>query len=432
MRNIRNFQDQPRRNKGAFLLTIFYVWTFVLLSRPQDYLTFIAAGRPGLVLGVAILIFLFLQFPRGVLIVFYNKQGKLFLAFVCVMIAGIPFSLYPRGSFMSVFRDYWSVVLFFCAFLIVIDSVPRLLTTLLLGSLGAGLYSLFAVMSGSFSGQRLYFGGMFDPNDLAFFALSFLPFNVLFITRDNATWKRLACIFSFLISILLILLTGSRGGFLALLVAFLMFFFTRTRTLKPSTKALLIVVFAVFAVFNISKIDLSRYQSITSIQDDYNLSDETGRLNIWKIGIRTLLENPLTGVGVSSFGEAVGRDREGRGLGLVRWQAPHNMFIQVAVETGIVGFFLYIVMTLNVFRIFARARKTQSHHILKISEMGRIGFMGLLVSGFFLSQAYSIYWPFYIALSSVVGRLISQEPKPAYSKPSQLQDDKKRTQWWIH
>jgi O-antigen ligase len=209
-----------------------------------------------------------------------------------------------------------------------------------------------------------------------------------------------------------------------------MFFFSKTHTLKPSTKALLLLVFGLFVVFNVSHVDFSRYQGITRIQEDYNLQDETGRLNIWKIGIRTMLTNPLTGVGVSSFGEAVGRDRGSRGLAIARWQAPHNMFIQVAAETGVIGLFLYVLMSLNVFKIFGRVIKSGSPDIVRISEMGRIGFVGLLVSGFFLSQAYSIYWPFYLAVSSVVSRLYASELKSTHGQPNPLRQSSIKTRSW--
>jgi len=41
--------------------------------------------------------------------------------------------------------------------------------------------------------------------------------------------------------------------------------------------------------------------------------------------------------------------------------------------------------------------------------MGMLGFTGLFISGLFLSQAYSPYYGFYIAISAVVNQLIVKE-----------------------
>jgi hypothetical protein len=70
------------------------------------------------------------------------------------------------------------------------------------------------------------------------------------------------------------------------------------------------------------------------------------------------------------------------------------------------------MMSANVFRILIRVRaNSSSDTLIRISEMGNAGFLGLLISGMFLSQAYSLYWAFYIALSASVNRLLSNEMK---------------------
>jgi O-antigen ligase len=408
-----NQHRQPvvSEKKVPFLFPLFYLWTFVLLGRPQDYLIILASLRPALVLGILTLVAFFISYSRvtseGV---FGDTQTKLFFALTCLMVIEIPFSIYPRGSFMAVFKDYSMVVLFFYMFFIMVNSVEKVLTLLLVGCLSTGLYSVFALISGGPLGQRLQFGGVFDPNDLSFFTLSFLPFNLLFVRRGVSFWKKIACTVSFVASVIVILQSGSRGGLLGLLAAFLVLFVTRTHTVRFSTKGLLMVLCAILVMFNFSKIDISRYKSITNIQGDYNVYDETGRIAIWKIGMKAMLASPLTGVGPGCFNEAVGRDRKQRGLVSQRWQAPHNMLVQIGTETGVIGLFLFLLMSLNVFRSFGRAKKkSASEDIIRVGEMGRIGFLGHFISAMFLSHAYSFYWAFYIVLSAVVNQLLVHE-----------------------
>ena len=43
-----------------------------------------------------------------------------------------------------------------------------------------------------------------------------------------------------------------------------------------------------------------------------------------------------------------------------------------------------------------------------MAEMGLVGFVGMFFSGLFLSQAYSVYWAIYIALSAVMNQQFEQ------------------------
>jgi O-antigen ligase len=393
--------------RPGLLFVVFCLWAFVLLSRPQDIFSGLALLRPALTTGALVLIMIILRYSEmGKISLFKETQIKMYMALFLVMVLGIPFSLFVRKSFTAVVTEYVIVVFFVFAFYKIVDSARKVLTVLLLGSLGTGLYAVFSIMSGSFSSHRLYFGGMFDPNDLAFFSLSFLPFNLIFISRGNPTWKRLACFGSFLAGTLLILLTGSRGGIIGFGVALTMLFFTRTLTMKWSTKVISILLLVIFVTLNYSKIDLSRYETLKDVNEDYNMWDETGRINIWKIGMRAMLANPLTGVGVGCFNEAVGRDRARRGVPTQYWQAPHNMLVQIGAETGVIGLALFMLISLKAYLILRKAwKKGHSKDLVRIGEMGRIAFAGLFISGLFLSQAYSIYWAFFVALSAVVSRL---------------------------
>ena len=48
---------------------------------------------------------------------------------------------------------------------------------------------------------------------------------------------------------------------------------------------------------------------------------------------------------------------------------------------------------------------TEQPKLSKISELGSIGFIGMFTASLFISQAYSIYWAFYIVFSAVVQQL---------------------------
>lgn len=396
------------KKPGMLLFSAFCFWTFVLLGRPQDIFQSLALLRPALVSGAVVLLLMFFS-PRDLGQSKFLKeiQSKLYLGLFSLMVIGIPFSLHKRISFMMVVTEYVYVVIYVIAFYKIVDSIRKLNRVLLFATLGTGLYAAASLASGSFSYNRLYFGGMFDPNDLAFFALSFLPLNLIFISRGNPAWKRLAGLGSFLACILLILMTGSRGGIIGFALVLFLLFLLKTRTLKFSTKVVLIILGVIFIAMNASKINLDRYETLSNLEEDYNTFDENGRIGVWKIGFRAMLSNPFIGVGVGSFNMAVGIDRARRGLPSQRWQAPHNILVQIGAETGVIGLSIFIALSINVFLILRKAKKiSSSENLIKIGEMGIPAFAGLIISGMFLSQAYSIYWAFFVGLSAIVNRLL--------------------------
>jgi O-antigen ligase len=392
--------------KADWLFRVFAVWTLVLLCRIHDLFPFLADLRPGMLgVGLSLGLFVFNFSSLGQAKYLTEKQIKRYFALVAVMVVSIIFSLYPRLSFMFIFTIYINTFVFVLIFYKVINSVHRLKRLILLCCLGNGLYNAIAVLKGSIVDGRLAFGDMFDPNDLAFFALSFLPLNLIYISKDNPPWVRLSCLCSMGAGALMIFLTGSRGGILAFCVALLLLLLLKTRTITAKMKLFVLGLCMVMLI--IAPINTVRYMTIFSIGSDYNVSDETGRMQIWKIGLSWLWVNPLTGVGVGCFNEAVGREREARGSITLQWQSPHNSVVQIATETGVIGLLLYLGMSVGIWRSFWRgARVAESETLKRICEMGLLGFAGLFVSGLLLSQAYSAIWSFYLVLSAVLNQML--------------------------
>jgi O-antigen ligase len=106
------------------------------------------------------------------------------------------------------------------------------------------------------------------------------------------------------------------------------------------------------------------------------------------------------------------------------WQAAHNSYIQILTETGAFGgiaFVALILACLKTFNGFRRDPGSLQHvglHVLP--GMLLIGFMSLLVSAFFLSQAYSIPFTLFFALAASLKRIqaisnAATAPVPALS-----------------
>ena len=122
--------------------------------------------------------------------------------------------------------------------------------------------------------------------------------------------KKIIALFGLLLCVLLTLYTGSRGGFLGLMILGLLFLFLPIPRVKKSYKVLVTMLLIAVAIINVHKINMERYLTLGALEQDYNLTDEFGRKQIWKRGLQIFFENPITGVGVAGFSEGIGKSRE--------------------------------------------------------------------------------------------------------------------------
>lgn len=391
------------------LFIVFSIWSFITLCRPQDYLPFLAVLRPSLTFGIITFLIYLLNIRERQSII-QNGQFRLFICLVLVMIIGVPFSLYRSASLENVFNYASISMIFFILFYQIANTEEKIKRLLFAYCCGASIYATYILLFGKLSFERIAFGTMFDPNDTAFFVINFLAFNFIFMSAGNHFLKKIFVLINITISLVVLFKTGSRGGFIACMTVLAYLVFVKTKTVKISfLKRTIIMTIALLCLWSLSK-NTERYINILDLSSDYNVTDETGRVAVWKIGMRLMLANPLTGVGVERFYEGVGRDRQERGLPSAKWQAAHNSFVQIGAETGIVGMILFILMSWKVFSITGHIiAQSKSENLIKISEMMRAGFIGHLVCAMFLSQAYSVYWVFYIALSGRMQRMLDKE-----------------------
>jgi O-antigen ligase len=134
-----------------------------------------------------------------------------------------------------------------------------------------------------------------------------------------------------------------------------------------------------------------------------------GRFDIWQVGLRAFTHYPIIGAGLDCFPNAynefvhTGSNFEGFS------RAPHNVFLGVSVELGLIGFFLLLGALREHFRLLARALRTDS------DERRRMRFIayeaacwGLLACGFFLDILWEQY--FWLTLMLMVAAVQARVP----------------------
>lgn len=184
---------------------------------------------------------------------------------------------------------------------------------------------------------RRFAAGAFDPNDLAMILALALPMAWYLGMSYRQPLLRWLCRAFVPIGVLAIGLTGSRGAMITGVLALMVIPLTMTR-LSPgrlATALLLLVVSGTLAVVYLPETVVERLATTRSEVEDATLG---GRLKIWRAGMLVFSERPIIGYGLASFKTAVTSV-----MGPAA-QVAHNSFISVLVETGLVGFLLYVGM----------------------------------------------------------------------------------------
>jgi len=367
------------------------------VARVHSFVPGISGLRPAL-----------LVFVVGVLALAANHRGArslrhlksplgYLMAFVFIWaMVGIPFSIYQGGSFRffaQIFLRTGLVVLVIAASVRNVTDLERLLKTYALGAI------IFAVMAQGTGGMRAIGAGGYDPNDSAMFLVSALPLVFYFLIRAKSLPGRLLFGLGLLACLSAVVLSGSRGGFLAL-IAVMVFSLFFLKGIKPVVRA--VVIAGAIAVISVQATDefWDRMETITA-EDDYNRESLTGRVELWKRGVGYMVANPIVGVGIRNFSVAEARhpiiaDRIRRGYG-TKYSAAHSIWVQIGTELGIPGllaligiFFMSIRMLWSVDRLLGPVARGDPE-LRAAAETGRplIGLLvGLAVAGTFLSQAY--------------------------------------------
>jgi len=113
------------------------------------------------------------------------------------------------------------------------------------------------------------------------------------------------------------------------------------------TPAIILAALGIFVFFTQSGGDITkRAATVQSIQNDDSVKD---RFKLWNVGMKVLEARPLTGWGVGTYALAQqpfnpeSRSREIiLQMGPSLSESPHNFYIQLAAEQGLVGLALYL------------------------------------------------------------------------------------------
>jgi O-antigen ligase len=410
---------QPRDWAYAGLLA----FTAVLLFRPQDQIKVLEPFHLAQVCALAALAAMLVgRLRRHLTLVPLTPEtiGLMCLGFV--MLATVPFSIWPGGALSVIVDAYLKAVMVFLLMINTLTTPKRLeqITWLILVCCG---YIAFRAVFDYARGINLVengrvagaVSGIFgNPNDLALNMVTFLPLALTFaLLRRYSAARRLAAAGFAVLMMATVVFTKSRAGVLGLGLMLVAFLFLG-RKIRPAFTAAVLAATLLATPF----LPASFWNRMATIGDeDQDKAEFTGSTQARRIllqeGLDAFLENPITGVGAGQFKSYNPTGRQ------ERWHETHNALLQVAADTGIFGFAAFVFLiacgALASFQARRMLSKPRRHAIDRLAltvgaddrrflyafaTASAASLIGWFVCAFFASVAYG--WTFYYLLALLV------------------------------
>ncbi|HEU5319991.1 MAG TPA: O-antigen ligase family protein, partial [Methylomirabilota bacterium] len=234
--------------------------------------------------------------------------------------------------------------------------------------------------------------GVYETNYLATILVLVVPLAFVFAAQQRVRARRRLWTAGGLVLVTMLFLTSSRGGFVGLLVAAMVFVYRR----RGPTGALAVMAGLVASIF-VLPTDLGTRALATLFQDAGEVPpglEQSNRAHValfWA-ALRMIADNPLLGVGPLNF-----KTLSTLYTGLEQGNIAHNTFLEVAAEFGLPVFAVFALLLLTVFGCLTRAARLRgsapADEVAGWAEGLRSGLVGYLVAGLFISAQYEkILW----------------------------------------
>jgi putative inorganic carbon (HCO3(-)) transporter len=399
------------RNRHAALLM--YLW--FALFRPQDWIWIdITSLRLSMVLGIVLLV------PSIATGLLPNIGHPISIGMILFLMSSLLSQMSAvRPDIGWIWVDFLFRLFLACLMLVTLSSTPKKLTAVIAvigGSLGfhaakAGL--AFVVGGGTRFADGLA-GAFVDNNGYALGAVMILP--LLLATAQNIerlvpapglvqTWARRGFYASVPLCMFAVIGTYSRGGFISLSAALLVFMLLQRRRFT-SFAVVLSAVTIVLSIVPIPDKYLERLQTIRTY-DQKGTEDAEGaresaqsRPHFWRVGIDMGMSRPF-GVGLRQYEAAYDQYDFLHGR-YGRQRAVHSAHVQVFAELGFFGAAVWAGLFAYAFvaclRIRARSRTSHlapddQNLLFTVANALIVSMTGFLVGGSFLALALNdITW----------------------------------------
>lgn len=398
-----------RRGHGLTYASLF-LFTVVLYLRPSELYPSALTASIAFVIGTfTLVVFVVSQLGLEGNLTARPREINLILLFCLFGLLSIPLALDPSMAWETFSGVFIRCVIIFVVMVNAVRTQARL-RGLLWVALAAGVaLSAKAVgdyRAGNLTVEGYRVGGVGEgifgnPNDLALFLVTVIPVALAMFLGTRSVFGKLLYAGATLLLVAAVVVTFSRGAFLALAAALGLMAWKVGR--RNRAGVVLLVAVCVLVLLALAPGEyLLRLLSIFVPGLDPVGSSDMRRQILWR-SVWTAIVNPLNGIGMGNFPLVSLRDL-----------VSHNSYTQVAAEMGIPALVVYVMFLLTPFKglsviereTFEARRRTRFYYLAVGLQASLVGYM---INSFFASVAYVWYVYYVVGYAVCLRRMYESE-----------------------
>jgi len=394
-------------------------FTFVLLLAPQAIVPALAPLRLGLLTAaLAITAWLIDRFSCRRPIMTFAWEMVAAAGLMAWALLTVPWSYWPGGSLAFLLDMYLKTLAIFWLLGNVVNTRSRLRQVawgLALMAVPLAVFGIHEYLAGRFiDGGPVRRILSYDapltqnPNDLALMLNLILPATLALALLQSAPLPRLLLLGCAALDAVAVILTFSRAGFICLAVTGVLYFARLVR--RPGRVwAIAALLLALACAPLLPSGYLDRLATITDIGSDPTGSAQE-RWGDTQAAVRLVLESPIIGAGAGMNILAL---NEARGA---IWKKVHNVYLEYAVDLGLPGLFLFLVILIGCLRctgvVMRRtAERPAWRDLFLLAEGLQVSLAVFAVAALFHPVAYHFYF-YYMAGLALATRAVCEAEAP--------------------
>jgi hypothetical protein len=357
----------------------------VYCARPEDWIPGLSVAPLAKITGIlAFLAFMFslrqirYSLPREVVYLIL-LVGQLFFA--------AAMSPVWRGGAVYTTLDFAKVLLSVIVISVAVNTVKRLRRLIFVQAASVAIIAAVAVWKGRLIVGRLEgaLGGNYaNPNDLALAIVISLPLCLALLLLSRSRFRKAAWALAILAMLYTVFLTGSRGGFIALVTTAAVFLWEFA--VRGRRRYLLVLAGLAGAVLWLSSNGMlaDRLNGTFNSQEDVASAYDSAqaRQDLFWRSVEVTKEHPLFGVGPGNFQELSGS-----------WHVTHNAYTEMSSEGGMPALILYVLILWFGFKNVRATKRFGwgQKELVVLAGSLQASLAGYVVGSVFASTAYQFF-----------------------------------------
>jgi O-antigen ligase len=394
------------------------LFTFLYYTRPEDLIPGLSSIPLEKIIGGIALVALISTFASGGMKRKLPLELKLLLVLFLHLALTIPFAFWKGGAFVVVFEKFPKAIIVAFLVTMLVDRFDQLRRLLWVQAASLVVTTVSSIVIHHTDNGRLIgaLGGIFEnPNDLAINISINFPLCLGFLLAARGAGRKLVWGVGVLAMLLGVVMTYSRSGLIAMVVAggicLWEFGVKGKRVYLLAVAGILSVVgigFLIASPHYLARVESLFRGNIAGSADKGSLE---ARKRLLIDSAMEAIHHPLFGVGPGNFGAATGT-----------WHVTHNSYMEFASEGGFPALILFVAILYLASRNLKKTRLLPAYRedpeLRLFTGALWASLAAFLVGALFASFEYHLFPYFMVAYTSVLYRLASRgSPKGANDAP---------------